>query len=109
MDDKIYINTAEGLSRVGGSMVLYKKLLGKFTDGHYLDELDGFLTAGDMEGATRSAHTIKGVAANLGLTALTAAALKLETFLKNGEIHPESLSELRAVYEITERALAQLD
>lgn len=43
-----------------------------------LTELDESLSAGDVSKFTRAAHSIKGSSANLGATALRAAAERLE-------------------------------
>ncbi|MDR1330108.1 MAG: Hpt domain-containing protein [Oscillospiraceae bacterium] len=80
-----YIDTAGGLTRVGGNMALYKKLLGKFKDGRYCEQLDELLKSGDIAGATAMAHTLKGVAANLSLSEVHALSLQIETALKSGD------------------------
>ena len=62
------LDTADGLLRVGGNRKLYLKLLRQFVD----DERDAAvrirerLAAGDHATAERMAHTVKGVAGNLG-------------------------------------------
>jgi HPt (histidine-containing phosphotransfer) domain-containing protein len=43
-----------------------------------LAELDRSLAAGQVEGFTRAAHTLKGSSANLGATALRALAERME-------------------------------
>jgi len=80
-----------GLESVGGNRALYAKLLHKFLDSHGESdrEVRQALEASDLELATREAHTIKGVAASLGLPALAAAASALEKELR-GKDGPES-------------------
>ncbi|MDR3310317.1 MAG: Hpt domain-containing protein [Oscillospiraceae bacterium] len=95
MPDNSVIDLDSGLSRVGGSMSLYKRLLGKYVEGGYFAKLAENLGAGSLEAATGDAHTIKGVAANLSLVGVQAAALALEQALKNGEPHDALLGSLR--------------
>ena len=63
------VNIEAGLATVGGNRKLYNELLLRFVD-HYGDsarEMRGLLACGDLRGAARLAHTVKGVAANLGV------------------------------------------
>jgi len=59
--------------------------------------LKSYLAAGDLSGAQRQAHTIKGAAANLGAQALSAVGMELER-----------QAEMRAL-ETGSRLLAALD
>jgi two-component system sensor histidine kinase/response regulator len=74
------IDLADGLARVGGNRKLYLRLLRQFATGqaNAATEVAGQLAAGDLPTAERSAHTIKGVAGNLGAKELQAAAAELE-------------------------------
>jgi len=80
------LNTAEGLQRVGGNRKLYLKLLRQFLD----QESDAALrireslVAGDRVLAERVAHTVKGVAGNLGATEVQAAAGDVERAIREG-------------------------
>lgn len=107
-DNKVYIDVEEGAARVGGNMALYVKLLGKLVNGNYLEELDGFLATGDSEDAIRSAHSIKGVAANLSLNELSAAAAKVEATLKDGGDYAADVAQLKEVFAITKGKIAEL-
>lgn len=67
--DGAAVNVEAGLATVGGNRKLYQELLLRFVD-HYggsPGELRALLAAGDFRGAARLAHTVKGVAANLGV------------------------------------------
>jgi two-component system sensor histidine kinase/response regulator len=74
------IDMTDGLARVGGNRKLYLKLLRQFAtaQANAATEVAGQLAAGDLPTAERSAHTIKGVAGNLGAKELQAAAAELE-------------------------------
>ena len=77
------INLQDGLRRVAGNRELYLRLLTQFMAEHAED--DGKLAAAcqqsEYEAAARIAHSIKGVAGNLGLVAVYDSAAELEAVL----------------------------
>ena len=80
------LQTGEGLSRVAGNKKLYIKLLRQFA-AQQADapvQIAQQLKAGDRASAERTAHTVKGVAANLGAKKVQAAASELEKALREG-------------------------
>jgi two-component system, sensor histidine kinase and response regulator len=81
------ISIASGLNRVGGNKRLYTKLLCKFRDGQekVVEQIKTALQSGDVDTATRLAHTVKGVSGNLGGESLYLAAADLEKAIKEGE------------------------
>jgi two-component system, sensor histidine kinase and response regulator len=81
------ISMASGLGRVGGNKQLYAKLLCQFRDGHEnaVEQIEAALQSGDVETATRLAHTVKGVSGNLGGEELYRAAADLEKAIKEGK------------------------
>jgi two-component system, sensor histidine kinase and response regulator len=82
------IDIADGLARVSGNRAAYRKLLLKFAqnNANTVAEIRTAWQQGDVERAVRAAHTLKGVAGNIGAIALHQAARDLETALK--ERHP---------------------
>jgi PAS domain S-box-containing protein len=78
------IDTEVGISRVGGSVKSYKKLLGKFiqNQSNAVVKITESLNENDVELATRLAHTLKGVSGNIGAMVLYEAAKDLESTLK---------------------------
>ena len=81
------IDIEDGLKRVGGSKEFYRKLLLKFA-GSYCEfekEIRELISAGDIETATRNAHSLKGVAGNLGVKNLFNLAAGLEKALKENQ------------------------
>ncbi len=80
------IMVSEGLSRVGNNRALYQKLLIQFRAGNadVPDNIHTALETGDSETAGLLAHSIKGVAANIGATQLARAAGELEAALDPG-------------------------
>ena len=93
-----YINVQDALKRVGGSMALYKRLLNSFVGGDNIDPIEKALNDGAMDDASRLVHTIKGVAANLSLEKLTAAAVDLEHKIKDGLDCSASFETLKQTY-----------
>ena len=81
------IDTKSALKRMGGNRRLYESLLRKFAEQQAgaVEEIRAALKAGDASTAERGAHTLKGVAGNLGATALAEVAAKAETAVKRGQ------------------------
>jgi signal transduction histidine kinase/CheY-like chemotaxis protein/HPt (histidine-containing phosphotransfer) domain-containing protein len=73
------LDTKDALGRLGGNRPLYLKLLRQFLDLASTPALvDESLAAGDWQVAGRLAHTLKGVAGNLGARAVHQAAGAVE-------------------------------
>jgi two-component system, sensor histidine kinase and response regulator len=79
-------DVARALKRVGGNVDLYRRLLGSLvhTQADADLRLAEALAKPDLRQAEHIAHTVKGVAANLGGLALTEAASHLDGELKQG-------------------------
>ena len=77
------VNVEAGLATVGGNRELYRELLLRFVDhyGESARELRGLLACGDLRGAARLAHTVKGVAANLGVERVCRLTRRMEDSL----------------------------
>jgi CheY-like chemotaxis protein len=82
------INLADGLRRVAGNKRLYRDLLGQFAakQGNAAAQISTALEDGDHALAERTAHTVNGVAGNIGITEVQSVAQKLEKALCDGEI-----------------------
>jgi len=102
------VNVEDALKRIGGSLDLYKRLLGQFTGGDHIDPLEEALNVGAMEKASHLIHTLKGVAANLSLVKLSGAATDLEHKVKNGVEHSDSFAELKNIYYQTSQEIAKV-
>jgi len=78
------LDIESGLKRVAGNVKLYQKILHKFREGHITaaEDINQALDLGDTETAHRIAHTVKGVAGNLGADDLQAAAQKVDAAFK---------------------------
>ena len=97
------VDMDSGLRRVSGNRALYQKLLRQFlkaqTGASALIRLA--LSQGDMARARHAAHTLKGVAGNLGATSIADIATNLEKQLMAGsasgvEAHLDTLDERMA-------------
>jgi two-component system sensor histidine kinase/response regulator len=77
-----------GLRRLLGKQSLYLSMLRKFVSGqkNIVSEIHKALESGSWESAERLAHTLKGVAGNIGATHLPQLAQALETTIR--ERHP---------------------
>ncbi len=78
-------NLNNGLAAVAGNVELYISLLRKFADRYATinEEITACLQENDMETAIRHAHTVRGIAANLGAEDLSSAAEALEKAIMN--------------------------
>jgi len=75
------IDVKAGLATTQNNATLFRKLLRRFqnTQGDFPRQFREALDAGEKEVAIRLAHSLKGVAGNLGVRQVQAAALALET------------------------------
>ncbi len=80
------LDTRDGLSRLAGNRKLYLKILRQFADqqGAAADQIADALKAGDIAFAERLAHTLKGVAGNIGAKGVQTAAGALEKLIRAG-------------------------
>ena len=86
------------LKRFMGNEALYMKFIMKFLDDKNFEGLESNLEKNDYEGAYVSAHTLKGVTANLGLNPVYGVATQISDMLKGkapGEIDREKLEALK--------------
>ena len=88
------VDTATGLATMGGKTEKYLALLEKFLERHRhtAASIQQALADGDQAGAQRQAHTLKGAAGILGLSATQQAAANLELALRNNE-SPEIVAQ----------------
>lgn len=100
------IDTVAGLHVMQGDGALYRKMLLRFREGQssFATQFEQALAAGDLEHATRLAHTLKGSAGNIGALMLQAASGDLELACAQGG---ESANQERAL-QATLAALTQV-
>jgi two-component system sensor histidine kinase/response regulator len=92
------IDVETGLRRVAGNRKLYFELLRKFSSGQSQtpEEIRRSLTAGDRARAERLAHTLKGVAGNIGARSVQLVAAELEPAIRDGSA-PADLNSMLEV------------
>jgi two-component system sensor histidine kinase/response regulator len=107
------VDLADGLRRVGGNKRLYRDLLMKFAakNGDADVQISAALESGDRQMAERIAHTVKGVAGNLGIKRVQSAAEKLEKAIHDSDAGASTIlrdftSLLRPQIESIKHALA---
>jgi two-component system sensor histidine kinase/response regulator len=79
------LDTNDGLSRVGGNRKLYVKILRQFAEeqSRAFDQVADALSKGNHALAERLAHTLKGVAGNIGARGVQSAAGVLERLIRD--------------------------
>jgi CheY-like chemotaxis protein len=77
------LDTKDGLMRVGGNRTLYLKLLRQFIEQQapVVAQITDALSNGDVERAERLAHSLRGVAGNIGANPVRFAAGALERLI----------------------------
>ena len=100
---------SDGLSRVRGNATRYNRILSKFTQSnkYYIKDFKKLQKAEDRAETVRAAHSLKGVAGNIGAGSLQIAAEKLELALKEDKIKQSAVNktiksvetELKKVFE----------
>jgi len=76
----------DGLERLMNNEAIYVKLLKKLPDSIAQQEVLPFIDSGNIETATKNAHTIKGVTGNLSVTPLYTAYTKIVDLLRAGKV-----------------------
>jgi CheY-like chemotaxis protein len=89
------IDVAGGLKRVAGNRRLYRDLLAQFAakQGDVHMQISAALESGDRKLAERLAHTVKGVAGNIGIRQLHSAAERLEKAIREADVAVPTLLE----------------
>ena len=92
-DSSETLDTRSALDRLGGNTPLYVKLLGQFQEKHVdsVTTLSQALALAEWEVARGIVHSLKGSAANLGMTRVAEQARNLEQALQAGVPQSEGL------------------
>ncbi len=103
------IDVRSGIGRAGGDRSLYEKLLRQFYDHHCDDimKIKQGINEGDVILTARLAHTLKGVAGNIGAKALFQASSDLENKVKASD--PEDIEvDLHSVKNELQQVLGEI-
>ena len=81
------IDQSAGLKFFNGNVASYQRMLGKFSEsyGDNAEHIQKSLNSGDYQSAERLAHTLKGIAATLGMETLRIAAFNVEHDIHAGQ------------------------
>ncbi len=113
LDKLTGIDVEAGLRRVAGNQKIYRQILRTFHTNHerVAEEIRDALACGDIGVATRLAHTVKGVAGNLGADNLYQAAAVLEKTLKSQDTanYNEVLERFAVCLQEVMSAITSLD
>nr|CAD5916079.1 Hybrid signal transduction histidine kinase J [Planktothrix pseudagardhii] len=109
--DILGLDTSEGLRRVLGNKSLYLSMLRKFASGQktVVDKISQALDTQDKTQAERLAHTLKGVAGNIGAFIIQEASASLETAIKQDCSRSEVDSLLATIRGPLETLINQLE
>ncbi|MBF0177930.1 MAG: response regulator [Magnetococcales bacterium] len=96
-------DTRSALSNMGGDVDLYKNILATFvrTQGNACTTMASLLEVRDWPTLERTAHTLKGVSATIGATALSRIAQHIELHAKKG-------NEEKPLHDLVEQAASEL-
>jgi two-component system sensor histidine kinase/response regulator len=88
LPDIACLDLVQAMRRIGGNTKLVRKLIDRFaqTQGDAMVRIQTAIDRQDMETATREAHTVKGLAGNIGATELLARAGRVEGVLRHGPV-----------------------
>jgi len=107
------VDMDEGMRRAGNQPALYTRFLKRFPEDPSFFSLHDALLSGCMHTAFLSAHTLKGLTAQLGITVLCAPASELCELLRSESCDTlpralELLDALKPVYHDVVRQLTAL-
>lgn len=94
-----------GLARLGGDRKKYREIINQFLSSHAGDagKLERLLSANNLSAAKALVHTIKGVAGNIGATALRNASAAVEKAIPGND--QKQLEQAMGDFKITLQAL----
>lgn len=103
------IEMEKGLKCMGGNKMLYGQLLLRFVDGqrHSLNKIRIALDMHNYELASQLAHSLKGLAGNIGAMKLHHAAHALEDALEQHIIDPKLLDAVQHTLQEVTHAITQ--
>ena len=106
--DDCKVDFAAGVARMMNNRGLYVRLLTKFTASNNIEAVRDSVAQSDLGRIHIEAHTLKGVAGNLGLDMLAAKAADLDSAAQKGEQGnlQELLASLEFCFEQTMAAIA---
>ncbi len=104
------LDAKDGLKRVAGNRKLYEKLLRQFVEqqGPAVEQITAAQAQGDSALAERLAHTLKGVAGNIGAKSVQSTASELEKLIRTKAADSEIDSARQEVAVVLNSLVTQL-
>ncbi len=89
-----FLDLGQALARVGGKKSVFLGMLQQFVANYrgVGEQLSALIASGDYRSAARVAHTLKGVAGNVGAEGLHELAGRLEVTLESVPVHSDALA-----------------
>ncbi|MBK9573956.1 MAG: response regulator [Rhodoferax sp.] len=112
-----HVDVTAALSRLGGNKALYLRTLKSFLNdsANTVQQLEGQLRDARLDDAARQLHTLKGLAATIGATALAGAVARVESLVKHDAQGlplaagmAEMQATLAATHSVLERVISEL-
>lgn len=105
------LDSAQGLRRVLGKQTTYISMLRKFIAGQkdIANEISDALKSNDAGLAERLAHTLKGVAGNIGAFAIQEAALAVEMNIQTNKPSDEIAKSIATIKRLMKALIAELE
>ena len=103
-----YIDVQDGLKRVMGKKKMLLSLINRFDAQKMVGNLVEAINQGDKTKIVETAHAVKGVAGNLGLTPLRDIMVDVETKAKAEEDCSGLIGEINEILNKTQGAIAEL-
>jgi CheY-like chemotaxis protein len=105
------IDIQAGLTHVGNNTKLYLDILQKFSvsQASVIEKIKGSMDRRELNTAVRHAHTLKGVAGNIGAGELQKAAQLMESALKAGEQVEELFVPLQESLETVLASVSRIE
>ncbi len=104
------INQNAGLKFFNGNVANYQNMLRKFsqTYGDDAEKIQQILDAGDHQSAERLAHTLKGIAATLGMEPLRVAALNVEQSIHAGQDKEKLIKQIDQLKKVLASVILEI-
>lgn len=104
VSDQPEINIREGLRHFGLDQEQYREIFDEFLESltGRLEDMNGSLCKGDLNGLARHAHNLKGVSANVGVMRLSEAAARLDDASSEADARriDQTLEEVASIMRI---------
>ena len=111
MTDSPIINIGEGIRLCGGSRTFYLRMLAQFANDSSIKILADSLERNDAQSAFLAAHALKGLCAQLSLSALSDSISLFCEILRaqKKECVPGAAAQLPAIRSVYDRTLREID